>query len=70
VGTYENGEERSIWYESLKEKYYWEYLNVGGKIILKWMLNKLNGVMGWIYMDEDRDQLQTLDNTIMKLWVP
>jgi hypothetical protein len=37
------GDRREFWYGNLKEKDYLEYLDVGGRIILKWILKEQYG---------------------------
>jgi hypothetical protein len=44
-------------------------LDIYGRIILKFILVKLNAGLGWIYMAQDRDQWRTLVNTVLNLQV-
>jgi hypothetical protein len=37
------------------------------KIILKWILEKLDGVMNWIDLAQDRDRLRAVVNMVMNL---
>jgi hypothetical protein len=51
-----------------KERDHQENLDVGRKIVLKWILDG----MGWYGLDlaQDRDQWSALVNTVMNHWVP
>jgi hypothetical protein len=48
---------------------HWEDLVVGGCTILKWILERQDG-MDWIDLAQDRDQWRALVNTVMNLRVP
>jgi hypothetical protein len=51
----------------------WESKNerdIGGWIILKWILEIGLGGMVWINLAQDRDQWKALVNTAMNFWVP
>jgi hypothetical protein len=43
---------------------------VDGRIILKGILKKCDGGMGWIELAQDRDRWRVLVNTVMNLRVP
>ena len=43
---------------------------VGGRIILKWIFEKLDGGMDWIDLAQDRDRWRALVNAVMNLQVP
>jgi hypothetical protein len=43
---------------------------VDGRIILKWIFERLDGGMDWIDLAQDRDRWQALVNTVMELRVP
>jgi hypothetical protein len=43
------------WWESQKERDYWEDQDIGGWTILKWILERWDGV-DWIDMAQDKDQ--------------
>jgi hypothetical protein len=43
---------------------------VDGRIILKWILERLDGGMDWINLAEDRDRWRTVVNAVMDLRVP
>jgi hypothetical protein len=54
-----------------KQKCWWgrdhlEDLDVNGRIILKWILEKEGGKL-WIHLAQNRDQWRALVNTIMSL---
>jgi hypothetical protein len=42
------------WWESQKERDHWEDQDVGGWTILKWILERWDG-MDWIDLAQDRD---------------
>jgi hypothetical protein len=43
---------------------------VDGRIILKWIFKKWNGVMDWIELAQDRDRWRALVNAVMNLRFP
>jgi hypothetical protein len=45
---------------------------VGGRIILKWIFERLGvgGGMDWINLAQDRDSWRTVVNTVMNRWLP
>jgi hypothetical protein len=51
---------------------HWKYMDVGGRIILKWILGRKIGWddVDWIDLAEDGDQWKTLMYMVMNLWVP
>jgi hypothetical protein len=55
-----------FWWESKKERDHWEYLDGGGRVILKWIREIRWGGMDWIDLAQDRDQWRTVVNTVMK----
>jgi hypothetical protein len=57
------------WWESQKERDHWEDQDVGGWAILKWILERWDGV-DWIDIARDRDQWRALVNTVLNLRVP
>jgi hypothetical protein len=36
---------KEFWWESLKERDYWEEVDVVGKIVLKWIFERQDGVV-------------------------
>jgi hypothetical protein len=59
-----------FWWGDLKEGDYLGDPDVDGRIILKWILKKLDGGMDWIELAEDRDRWRALVNALMNLRVP
>jgi hypothetical protein len=57
------------WWDSQKERDYWEDQDVGGWTILKGILGGWDG-MDCIDLAQDRDQWRALVNTVMNLRVP
>jgi hypothetical protein len=47
-----------------------ENQGVDGRIILKWILEKLNGVMDWIDLAQDRIGWRDFVNTVKNLRIP
>jgi hypothetical protein len=54
---------------SQMERDHWEDQDVGEWAILKWILERQDG-MDWIDMAQDRDQWSALVNTVLNLRVP
>jgi hypothetical protein len=59
-----------FWCGSQKERDYHEDLDIGGRIILKWILEIGWGGMDWIDLTQDSDQRRALVNTVLNLRVP
>jgi hypothetical protein len=59
------------WWESQKERDHWEDQGVGGWTILKWILERDNGmVINWIDLAQDMDKWKALVNTGIILRFP
>jgi hypothetical protein len=43
---------------------------VDGRIIFKWIFERLDGGVDWIDLAQDKDRWRALVNTVMKLRVP
>jgi hypothetical protein len=63
------GMHTGCWWESQEEKGHWKDLDIGGWTILKWILEREDG-MDQIDLDKNRDQWRALVNTVMNLQVP
>jgi hypothetical protein len=48
---------------------HWEDQDVGGWTILKWILEREDGMGDWINLAQDRDQWRALVNAVMNLRV-
>jgi hypothetical protein len=51
------------------ERDHWEDQGIGGWTILKWILERWDG-MDWIELAQDRDKRRAPLNTVMNLRVP
>jgi hypothetical protein len=61
---------KGFWWGSQKEKDHYDDLGEAMMIMLKWMLQKLNGGgIVWIHLTQDRDQWWALVNAVMNLSV-
>jgi hypothetical protein len=59
------------WWESQREGDHWEDQDVGGWIILGWILERLGWVdVDWIGLAKDRNRWRALVNSILNLRVP
>jgi hypothetical protein len=56
-----------FWWGNLREREYLEDLDVGGRIILTWILKKLGAGMDWIDLDKYKDKLRALVNAVVDL---
>ena len=45
-------------------------VDVDGRIVLKWVLDKRDGGMDWIDLTQDRDKWRALVNAVMNSQVP
>jgi hypothetical protein len=43
---------------------------VDGRIILKWIFERLYGGVDWINLAQDRDRWRALENAVMNLRIP
>jgi hypothetical protein len=60
-----------FWWGSQKERDHQEDIDAGGRVILKYMIERYDrGGMGWIDLTQDRDQWRALLNTVTNLRVP
>ena len=56
---------------NLRERDHWGDPDVDGRIILRWIFKKWEGVVGdWIELAEDRDRWRALVGTVRNLRVP
>ena len=60
-----------VWWGDLRKIDHLEYLDVDGRIILKWIFKKWDEEgMNWIDVAEDRDRWPALVNAVLSLLVP
>ena len=70
-GTYwgTRGLHTRVWWRNLKKRDHLEDLGIDGRIILKWIINR----MVKLQLDElavDRDKRWAIVNMVMNLWIP
>jgi hypothetical protein len=59
------------WWGSLRERDHWADENIDGKIILRWIFRKLEGVVeDWMELAQDRDRWRALVGTVREFLVP
>ena len=51
---------------NLRERDHFKDISVNGKIILNWILKKLDRDLDWIVWAQDRIKRRALENTVMK----
>ena len=60
-----------FWWGNLRERDHWGDQSVDGRIILRWIFRKWEGVVfDWMELAKDRDRCQALVSTVMNFWVP
>ena len=60
-----------FWWGNLRERDQWGDPDADGRIILRWIFRKWEGLVGtgWSW-HQDRDRWRALVSTVMNLWVP
>ena len=58
-----------FWWGKLRERDHLGDPGVDGRIILRWIFRKWDGVMDWINLARDRDRWRALVNAVMNLRV-
>ena len=60
-----------FWWGNLRERDHWGDQDVDGRIILRWVFRKCEGVVGdWMELAKDRDRWRALVSTVMNFGVP
>jgi hypothetical protein len=59
-----------FWWENLRERDHLGDPGIDGRIILRWIFRKWDGVMDWIGLARDRDSWWALVNAAMNLRFP
>jgi hypothetical protein len=63
------GEVRTgFWWGNLRE--HWGDPDVDGRIILRWIFRKWQGVVGWMELAQDRDRWRAVVSAVMNFRVP
>jgi hypothetical protein len=57
------------WWENLRERGHWGDPDVDGRIILRWIFRKFEGVGDWMVLAQDRDRWRALVSTVKNLRV-
>ena len=63
-------EVHAVWWTNLRAGDYLKDPSVDGRIILKWICERLDGCMDWINLAQDRDRWRDLVNVVMNFQVP
>jgi hypothetical protein len=58
-----------FWWESPKERDHSEDQGIGGKMVSEWILGRLDGVVDWIRLAQDRDLWWAVVSVLMNLLV-
>jgi len=58
------------WWGNLRKGDHLEDPDLDGRIILRWIWRKWDGVMDWFDLARDRDMWRALVTAVMNLWVP
>ena len=59
-----------FWWGNLREREHWGDPDADGRIILRWIFRKWEGVEDWMELDQDRDRWRALVSTLMNFRVP
>ena len=59
-----------FWWGNLRECDHLEDPAIDGRIILKWMFRKSDGVRDWIDLAQSRDRWRVIVNAVMNVRVP
>jgi hypothetical protein len=58
------------WWGNLTERGHWGDPDVDGRIILRWIFRKLEGVVEWMELAQDRESYRALVSTVNNFRVP
>jgi len=58
-----------FWWGNLRERDHWGDPDADGRIILRWIFRKWEGVEDWMELAQDRDRWRALVSTVMNLRV-
>jgi hypothetical protein len=59
-----------FWWGNLRERNHRGDPDIDGRIILRWIFGKWEGLWGWMELAQDRDRWRAIVSTVRNLRVP
>jgi hypothetical protein len=53
-----------FWWEKLRERHHWGDPDIDGRIILRWIFRKWEGLWDWMELAQDKDRWRALSGSI------